>query len=515
MCGLVGFFAPTTTSDANIQNFINMLAVDQIRGMHATGVAKVNTKTNTVTMHKRADNAIDFLARQDTKDFLSKDRGNIYIGHNRFATMGGKDDHENAHPFQADHITLVHNGVVDSHALHLLTGMNRKDVNVDSHGVALTIAEHGVKKAVTEHLSGGFALVWYDTNERTLNFIRNPDRPLYIGVLQDGSMVWASELGMLDVFFKRPGGRMGYRMEPTLIEHSSHIKFKFNEHGYRIGNGPAVEGMQFLDLPYPKSQSGNNSHWWGSDYPGTGTTSQNSRGSNVANLNMSDESKQRLNAAEVRTAERVNGVLSFGRSPLRYKEIITLDIKERFEYSNNSGQSRVTGICRKSGALIEIWALSTDKLKGVTVLRALVDNAYHHTIRGVAGVTITATKASVSLLDPLAKTLTNPYFVTMYPSSEEYAEMDVARKKKEGVHPPVKQLTGNQGSGISYPLKVAGHTFMSREEMTDFTSQGCDTCGKIPTAYSRHNANMVVRAGAKFTGLLEECTFTCGECGDL
>lgn len=503
MCGLVGFFAPTTTTDINLQNFANMLVVDQIRGMHATGVAKVNVRTNTVTVHKRADNAIDFLARQDTKDFLSKERGHIYIGHNRYATMGNKEDHENAHPFQADHITLVHNGVVDAHAMDLLEGMNDPLVKVDSHGVALTIAKHGVKKAVTEHLSGGFALVWWDANERTLNFIRNADRPLYMAVLSDSTLVWASEKGMLDVFFKRPGNRgLTYRVEPLLIEHSSLLKFKFNEYGNRIGQAPVVEGMQFLDLPFPKSQSGTG--WWdslGTSHPSVRTSSP---ASNVVNLNTNDASKQRLSASEQSNKNRVNGVLEYAQSPLRYGSIVTLDITSIHTYDTNRSQVRVVGSERTHKIELDLWGLDASRLDGVSVIRAEVDNAYHN--RGK--LVISCKKASISLLDPIAKDRGVPCYLSAYLTVAEKEEERMMKVQRERNMSAAKSQTAT----VSYPLKVHGHTFMTREEFTDFTSQGCDCCGDIPTAYSRKNNSIKVNPGKTMGSLLDDSTFTCGGC---
>lgn len=518
MCGLVGFYAPTTTSDMNIQLFKNLLLVDQIRGMHATGVAKVNTRTNTVTMHKRAEDAVDFLARQDTKDFLDKDRGQIYIGHNRYATVGDKAAHENAHPFQQDHITLVHNGGVDSHAMDLLSGLDRKDVNVDSHAVAITIAEHGIEKAVTEKLSGGFALVWWNSDERSLNFIRNPDRPLFMAVLNDGALVWASERGMLDVFCKRPGNRApSYRMEPTLIEHSSHLCFKFSEHGNRIGTGPTVTPMEFLEVPFPKSQG----NWW-NDY---GRNTNQSQGQSSPNANVVDfDRKKREEAADARNRERVNGILTARGLPLRHKQILSVDVVEIIEYEYNATQGRVKAKCRNSGAEIDIWGLDLDKTRKVKVIRCVLDNAYYQGT-GKPTLVITATNPAVSIHDheefPKHPA---PFYLSTYPTMDEKEEMKQAKilwDKAKGISDtllPVKlppQEVKPRMTMVSFPLKVAGHTFMTREEMSDFLSQGCDTCGQIPTAYSRHNLKMVVRAGAKFTGLLEECNFTCGECSEM
>lgn len=519
MCGLVGFYAPTTTTDSNIQLFKNLLLVDQIRGMHATGVAKVDVRKNVVAIHKRAQDAIDFLASEDTKTFLEKDRGQIYIGHNRYATVGDKAAHENAHPFQEKHITLVHNGGVDPHAFDLLSGIDRKDVVVDSHGVTITIAEHGVKKAVTEKLSGGFALVWYDSEERSLNFIRNQDRPLYMAVLTDGALVWASEKGMLDVFCKRAGARSpSYRMEPTLIAHSEHVKFKFNEYGNRIGQGPVVTPMEFLEVAFPKSEGG----WW-ETYYGTSRQStsqqvvQSSRNGNVVDL----DKKKREEAANVRNAERVNGILAARGLPLKWQQVLSCDIEQVIPYEYNEKHGRYIAKDRVSGAIVDIWGIDLDKAPGIKTVRCVLDNAYY-TGPG-SSLVISCKSAAISVHDPLFSKQYAPFYLSTYPTREEEAEMRIAKQNWDKVHgvkqqdiyvPPAAHTTVPRTT-VTFPLKVHGHTFMSRDELVDFTSQGCDTCGKIPSAYHRSNLNMVVRPGPKFTGLLEECNFTCGDCAEL
>lgn len=488
MCGLVGFYTSTFASDDEVQMFKQLLLIDQIRGMHATGVAKVRTAANTVAIHKRANDAVDYLAAEDTKEFFSKDRGNIYIGHNRYATMGNKADHDNAHPFQEDHITLVHNGGVDHWGLDLLEGHDDPAVKVDSHMVCKTIAAHGIKKAVEEHLSGAFALVWWDSKERSLNFIRNTDRPLYLAVLTTGTLVWASEKGMLDVLFDRGGKASKYRLQPELLIVGRHYKFKFSEAGVREGNSPIVEDYRFLDLPVPAQVAA----WFGENnsYYGSQTTSRTSQRSSAASYNVD------------KTA-RINRLLIDHGLTLREKTIVTADVVRFEPYPANPSFGRLFCVERLSNVEVEAWGINAASVRDVTVVRATIEDVYEVVRGGAKSLTITIGHVGISCFDDLydqkkVKDITTMSTSTNMTSRGEVVEL---RPKK-----------GPQGEPVRYPLKTCGHTFPSSQEFVDFVSQGCAGCGKIPTAYDRRNHKLTVYEGKAFQGLLKDCDFLCGEC---
>ena len=482
MCGLVGIYSNSMLLDTEVQLFKNLLLVDQIRGSHATGVIKVDIKANTAHFHKAALDAVDFLAMESTKDFLNKNRGHIYIGHNRYATMGNKSDHANAHPFNQDHITLVHNGGVDSWGLDQLEGHDDKDVVVDSHMVTMTIAKHGIKKAVTEHLSGAFALVWWDSKERSLNFIRNSDRPLYLASTSGGSLVWASERGMLDVFLKREGRATGYRLEPTMLPVNQHYKFLFDEKGARVGGtGPVVEPMSFLELAIPKYQSP-----WG-DYYGTNYQVGSYQRSSVGNSG----------GSKVDTSvERTNNQLKSRGLPLRHGHVITADFVRSEPYEHNRAFGRVFAKERTTGHEVETWGVCLADLEGVTTLGMIITNSYELTRLGKTVLVIGCKGLFVSCHDPEYKQLKFRDISTM-------GATKAAEKKVTPIH---------HGRSVQYPLKTFGHTFNRSDEFVDFVSKGCSICGKIPTPYDRRNHDLTVVEGHTFGGLLSDCDFICGEC---
>lgn len=505
MCGLVGMLTTGTTSDTEMKLFKGLLLVDQLRGEHATGVMKISPRKNTVEVIKRAVNAVDFLAEQEVKDFLDKDKVNLYVGHNRYATVGDKSAHENAHPFQQDHITLVHNGGVDPYAMSELEGYNDPKVVVDSHMVCMTIAKHGVKKAVEEHLSGAFALIWWDSKERTLNFIRNKDRPLWFAVTTQGAIVWASEKAFLDVFLERQGKTSGYRTKPIMMPVDELNTFKFNDNGILVGNGPEVTPMEFLEIDYPKYRGAAGRSWWESN-AGSTTTSQ---------------SGNERSTVELDNAMRVNKILERSNCRLRYGSVVTADVYMVSPYQTNRIYGNVDAVDRDTKKKLVAYGVKLDEIEGVDVVRGTICNAYTSIINGAEILTIVMDKVAVSCHDPKYNkghpiSTSRGDLESARRVQQKIDEMEIEKAKEEerlkNANQKPRLRLVNQ---INFPLKVHGHTFQSAAEFREFVSQGCASCGLIPEAFNPKNIELTVYQGEKFTGLLEECEFICGKCAEV
>lgn len=122
----------------------------------------------------------------------------VLLGHNRHATKGASDNPAFAHPFKHGHITLVHNGSLTTHF-----ALTKERFTVDSEAITKAFEVDG-PEAVIPKLNGAFALVWIDQKEKTLNFVRNSQRPFAIAWNQEQkSIYWASEKGMLEGFLGR------------------------------------------------------------------------------------------------------------------------------------------------------------------------------------------------------------------------------------------------------------------------------------------------------------------------
>ena len=200
MCGIVGVASNGPMTVQMKDFFQSLLFHDVVRGHHATGVAAIDTLDRSLAVVKKAVPAADFLSLKEVDDdlFAHKHNFNIYIGHNRWATSGAKDDDKNAHPFIHGDIVGVHNGSLRNQSLL----DDHKNFVVDSDNLYYQLNKTGLTDTLSK-TDGAFALVWYDKSDNTLNFIRNDERPLCVAKLSNGCWVWASERGMLQWLVNR------------------------------------------------------------------------------------------------------------------------------------------------------------------------------------------------------------------------------------------------------------------------------------------------------------------------
>lgn len=202
MCGLVGVaaFERAGLFNSHIDSFQDLLVADAVRGSHGTGIFSVNAKGRRSTLK---------IAGHPYNLFQCKGYGNLtsvsatpYVkvlaGHNRYATTG---DHNttNAHPFYHQNITMMHNGTLtrrDKLPVRKLLGAEAPFV-VDSDHFTYAVSEIGVADAVA-NLEGAYAIVYYDSYKKTLNFARNYQRPLWFAKsVKDNLLLWSSEPELL------------------------------------------------------------------------------------------------------------------------------------------------------------------------------------------------------------------------------------------------------------------------------------------------------------------------------
>ena len=200
MCGLValiakrqaGFFSP----DQDI--FKQMLYADAVRGWDATGVFGV-TKGGNIDVKKQAVAAGSFLLNPSYKEFDTKliSSYKMVIGHNRKATHGEKKD-KDSHPFWSENekIVLVHNGMISNHKEFC------KQSEVDSNAICQALSTTDDPKKVIAKITGAFAFIWYNTDEKKLYFIRNDARPLHL-VETAESLAIVSEADLAKWIFHR------------------------------------------------------------------------------------------------------------------------------------------------------------------------------------------------------------------------------------------------------------------------------------------------------------------------
>ena len=189
MCGLVGVFGKVNKQAESL--FQCLLIVDVLRGPHSTGVAVVNADRQRPATIKGVLSPYDLFCHPSYRKAVEPDVS-LLLGHNRFATMG-EVTADNAHPFRHGHITMAHNGTLDSY--RQLPGFSQFET--DSETICHAISKEGIVDTWAK-LNGAAALTWWDNRKKTMNFIRNTKRPLWFAHSKDKKLlIWASESWMI------------------------------------------------------------------------------------------------------------------------------------------------------------------------------------------------------------------------------------------------------------------------------------------------------------------------------
>lgn len=201
MCGLFGSVSKSLSMmDVDITKQLGMIS--QLRGTDSTGIfiAYTDKGKPKIAMHKEAVNATSFLLSDMTKAMTDHATTYLIAGHTRAATIGAVNN-ENAHPFVSEHIVGMHNGTIPN----LKGKVDGVDVP-DSRILFDLISEKGIEEAVTkaDEGVGAYALCFLDNKAKTLNFIRNEQRPLSF-IKRHDTLFWASESIFLEAVKYRNG----------------------------------------------------------------------------------------------------------------------------------------------------------------------------------------------------------------------------------------------------------------------------------------------------------------------
>jgi predicted glutamine amidotransferase len=205
MCGIFGVISRTSRGlDRPDMSIIKQMMLDTIqRGENSSGLFMTDyvDPNKAPTGVKVLGGPHNIYANEplwrEIEDYVAKKAG-CFIGHGRYATRG-KVNAGNAHPFQHEHITMVHNGTIHSGVSYKKTGDALPDV--DSHALAISMAEHGVLEALAR-VRGAYAVVVHDSKEGCLYVARNDDRPLHAYATKDRYYIM-SEGDFLRTIMKR------------------------------------------------------------------------------------------------------------------------------------------------------------------------------------------------------------------------------------------------------------------------------------------------------------------------
>lgn len=200
MCGLVGVSGDLEFDDEGLIK--RLLVLDYFRGPHSTGFASVKNNGETSVV-KIASHPMDLFDSKSFEKALSGYNSQVFMGHNRYATIG-KINATNAHPFEFGDIIGTHNGTLDNESWKRLEEALGRPTSVDSEAIFACIDKIGIEKTVSlmqegrTKEKGAWALVWTDAKDGTINFLRNKHRPLWYAFSEKcNKIIWASEHPMI------------------------------------------------------------------------------------------------------------------------------------------------------------------------------------------------------------------------------------------------------------------------------------------------------------------------------
>lgn len=200
MCGIVGYVNMGKPHSKIEAIMTDLLVIDSVRGYDSTGIFMSGTDKENVrrsVLHKKQGTGAEFVVAEEWRRLRTLlPISDVMVGHNRWATVGHVTE-ENAHPFQAQHIMMVHNGTLHGHA-KLAEG----DFAVDSEYLCNYLAKDKTAQDIRDDVNGAYAIVWRDAKKNTINFFRNYQRPLVFAHCE-GMLLFASEQYMLEFVASR------------------------------------------------------------------------------------------------------------------------------------------------------------------------------------------------------------------------------------------------------------------------------------------------------------------------
>jgi glucosamine--fructose-6-phosphate aminotransferase (isomerizing) len=196
MCSIIGYKGKSDAAPLLVDSLKRM----EYRGYDSVGLATINEE-HEVSFRK----GVGKVAEVSQGLNLASMKGNIGIGHTRWATHGAVTDH-NAHPHSScsKNIAVVHNGIIENYKElkeELIQKGHKFKSQTDSEVIAHLLEEYyknNVKKAMIEtcrRIQGSYAFV-AAFEDGTVAGARN-DEPLIVGVGKEGYFLSSDVLGFL------------------------------------------------------------------------------------------------------------------------------------------------------------------------------------------------------------------------------------------------------------------------------------------------------------------------------
>lgn len=193
MCGIVGAISKNRNV---LPILITGLKNLEYRGYDSSGVAYL--KNNKINIVKTSGKIINLENKLNKSD-----ESNIGIAHTRWATHG-KANSINAHPHRVNHITLVHNGIIENYEelKEMLIDNNYSFKSSTDTEVATALLDYyyekfnDIDKAISEFMKkviGSYAITMIVDNYLDNLYVLKKESPLVIGI-SDNANVVASDI---------------------------------------------------------------------------------------------------------------------------------------------------------------------------------------------------------------------------------------------------------------------------------------------------------------------------------
>jgi asparagine synthetase B (glutamine-hydrolysing) len=240
VCGLFGIMTHGNVVGLEVENLRTLGLIASLRGRDSTGVLLAAGNKYMGVRQGIMKDPIDspaFLYSYEFDKAIVEMKPFLIAGHCRDATIGEVNE-ANAHPFRHKHIRGMHNGTVHK----LAPPKEMAHEYTDSRVIIESIADVGLSKTLEDCKDGAYALVYTNSNDHTLNFIRNDKRTLYWVKTKSGCLYWASEYSMLKFMMSRSGSQFEDIMTlPT----GTLLSFKLGESALKPVFTPIVKDKFF------------------------------------------------------------------------------------------------------------------------------------------------------------------------------------------------------------------------------------------------------------------------------
>ena len=168
MCAIVGFIGKNPNEKA-LLTLKRLFIESKIRGMHAYGYAATEGKSLYINKGNLLKPVLDSIKQP-----------NALIGHCRYSTSGDYKDMNNNQPIRHKNEYMVFNGVIDMRTKAEMEQAHKITMNCDNDG-EIMLQSTNRTGLLKQEIS--FAGIFLSNN--TIQFMRNENRPAYIGYKHD------------------------------------------------------------------------------------------------------------------------------------------------------------------------------------------------------------------------------------------------------------------------------------------------------------------------------------------